>query len=298
MKNQFQQPRIQLLPSFSQNDIAVDVLRLDEVHPIISGNKLFKLQYYLQDAIANHHQTIVTFGGAFSNHIVATAAACNLHNLNSIGIIRGEAPQQLSHTLQQAKAFGMELYFVSRAAYKNKATIAANFAHKNVYQIAEGGFGNLGAKGAAGILKTVDTTSYTHIICACGTGTTLAGLVQSAQPHQQIIGINVLKGYENLKNDVVKIIDKNIATNNFIIHNDYHFGGYAKHTKHLINWMNALWQNENLPTDFVYTAKLFFAVKDLLAKKYFNNDSKILVIHSGGLQGNLSLEKGELLFTT
>jgi 1-aminocyclopropane-1-carboxylate deaminase len=296
MTSIFQRPHIQHLPSLSTKNIRVDVLRLDEIHPIISGNKWYKLQYYLLDAIENHYSSILTFGGAFSNHIVATAAACKLHHLNSIGIIRGEAPKELSHTLQQAKSFGMDLHFVSRDAYKNKTAIAENLPNKNTYQIPEGGFGNLGAKGAADILKITDTKIYTHIICACGTGTTLAGLIQSAQPHQQIIGINVLKGYENLKDDLLTIIDNGSSLNNFTIFNEYHFGGYAKHSKVLINWMNELWQNENLPTDFVYTAKLFFAVNDLVEKKHFTTNSQILVIHTGGLQGNLTLMKGCLLF--
>ncbi len=289
----FQQPHIQHLKSFNRNNINVDVLRLDTIHPIVSGNKWYKLQYYIQDAITKNYTTIVTFGGAYSNHIIATAFACKEFNLKSIGIIRGEKAPTLSHTLQQAKQYEMELHFVSREAYKYKNEIASKMSNDKHYIISEGGYGKLGATGAASILKTVDTTSYTHIICACGTGTMLAGIINAAQAHQAIIGINALKGYENIVEDINNICN---TKKEFTVMNNYHFGGYGKHPKDLISWMNTLWQTEQLPTDIVYTAKLFFATKDLIETDYFGADSKILIIHSGGLQGNLSLPKGTLLF--
>ena len=297
MNQLLNKPFIQTLQSFGATDnIGVDVLRLDAIHPVVSGNKWYKLQYYLQDAVEKKCNTIVTFGGAYSNHIVATAFACKQMNLRSIGIVRGEEAPTLSHTLQQAKNYGMELQFVSREAYKNKAAILAQFNDSNVYSIVEGGYGELGAKGASTILSIVDTANYTHIICACGTGTMLAGLVQSALPHQQVIGINVLKGYEKMYDDVCKILSNDNKHHPFTILNQYHFGGYAKHTKQLIDWMNELFIKENLPTDIVYTSKLFYAVNDLLQQQYFAANSKLLVIHSGGLQGNFSLENGVLLF--
>jgi 1-aminocyclopropane-1-carboxylate deaminase len=177
--------------------------------------------------------------------------------------------------------------------FKDKDSIALQFNDNNAYIISEGGFGILGAKGAGDILSVVDTSNYTHIICACGTGTMLAGIVEIAMPRQQVIGINVLKGYENIKEDVKKILTTN---KDFVVLNEYHFGGYAKHPISLTTWMNELWQKENLPTDIVYTAKLLFAVDDLINKNYFDLNSKVLVIHSGGLQGNSSLEKGTLLW--
>ena len=287
------QPHIQHLKSFNTNNVWVDVLRLDTIHPIVSGNKWYKLQYYLQDAITKKCSTIVTFGGAYSNHIIATAYACKEFNLKSIGIIRGEKAPTLSHTLQQAKKYEMELHFVSREEFKHKNEIASKLSNDRQYIISEGGYGVLGATGAASILKAVDTISYTHIICACGTGTMLAGIIKSAQAHQTIIGINALKGYELVVNDINSISNTN---KDFIVMNNYHFGGYGKHPKDLISWMNTLWQTEQLPTDIVYTAKLFFGTKDLIETNYFSADSKILIIHSGGLQGNLSLPKGTLLF--
>ncbi len=280
---------------FTQDKIEVDVLRLDKFHPIVSGNKWFKLQYYLQEATILQHNTIATFGGAFSNHIVATAFACKQNNFKSIGIIRGEEPKQLSHTLLAAKEYGMQLFFVDRSFYKTKQLPPA-IQQQNLYTIPEGGYGNHGAKGSATILQQIDYSKYTHIICACGTGTTLAGLVETALPHQKIIGINALKGYENIVNDVKIILNESIANKAFQINNNYHFGGYAKYNDTLIKFMNELWQTQQLPTDFVYTAKLFYAVKDMINKNEFEENSKILVIHSGGLQGNYSLPNKTLLF--
>lgn len=297
MQHILNKPFIQTLQYLKNADnIGVDVLRLDVVHPIISGNKWFKLQYYLQEAINQHCKKIVTFGGAYSNHIVATAFACKQMNLQSIGIVRGEAATNLSSTLQAAKNYGMHLQFVSREMYKNKTALLAQFNDSSIYSIAEGGYGKLGAKGAATILSCVDTSQYTHIICACGTGTTLSGLIKAALPHQHVIGINVLKGYENMEADIIKILDAKKKYQPFTILNQYHFGGYAKHSKQLIDWMNELYKKENLPTDIVYTSKLFYAVNNLLQQQYFAANSKVLVVHSGGLQGNLSLPNETLLF--
>lgn len=283
-----QQPFLQTLHSYSNSNIKVDVLRLDEVHPIVSGNKWYKLQYYLREALMNKHTAIASFGGAYSNHLVALAYACKSAGLKSIGVVRGEKPQHLSHTLQHAMQYGMQLQFVSREDYCNKKLLAQQLLHQH-YIIPEGGYGSLGAKGAATILQAVDTSSYTHIICACGTGTMLAGIAMVALPQQQVLGICVLKGYKNLENDVQEIMDDDKKAKPFSILHQYHFGGYAKHPQTLINFINELQTKENLPTDIVYTSKLFFAVKDLLQQHYFKNGTKVLVIHSGGLQGNGSL---------
>lgn len=294
MQLNFAQPFVQNIQSLSQNNISMDVLRLDAVHPVISGNKWFKLQYYLQDAIANNFDAILTFGGAFSNHIIATAAACKLHNLRSIGIIRGERGNKLSHTLSYAKNLGMELNFVSRDDYKSKKI--TNTDYKSFYLINEGGFGYLGAKGAATILQAVNTSQYTHILCACGTGTMLAGLAMALHPNQKLIGINVLKGYENLLKDAQNIVPADVNFSNVTVLHQFHCGGYAKHNNALIELMNNLWLQEKLPTDFVYTAKLFYAVEALLQQNYFEPDDRLLLIHSGGLQGNQSI-KDKLFFS-
>jgi len=276
----------------------VDVLRLDSIHPIISGNKWFKLKEYLSHAQQQNKKTIVTFGGAFSNHIVATAAACRLAGLKSIGIILGERPQRLSHTLADAILFGMDLFFVSREAYKEKQLpneILNSYVPEELYVINEGGYGIKGMEGAAAILQEADAATYTHIMAAVGTGTTLAGLTAAGSAHQKIIGISVLKNNFSLQNEIEALLPKEKQPQFQLLH-DYHGGGYAKQNKELFQFMNGWYTQTGVPTDFVYTAKLFFALQDLLGKSYFPTDSKILVIHSGGLQGNRSLPKGTLIF--
>jgi 1-aminocyclopropane-1-carboxylate deaminase len=280
---------------FSLKNSEANVLRLDAIHDIVSGNKFFKLKYYLQEAKNNNYTTIATFGGAFSNHIVATAFACKQLNVESIGIIRGEEPKQYSHTLQACKEFGMKLIFTERKEFDDKETIKQKFSNKNWYWINEGGYGIKGAEGAKDIFNWIDE-SYTHIVCTCGTGTMMAGLIKAAKPHQTIVGINVLKGYNNLIEDVKLLLTEEERKKKFIVMNDYHFGGYAKHPTELINFINSIWNEFSLPTDIVYTSKMMFAFFDLLKKDFFSPQSKIMLVHSGGLQGNFSLPTNTLVF--
>ena len=278
---------------FNDHAIDVSVLRLDKIHPVISGNKWFKLKYYLEDAVTQKKKNIITFGGAWSNHIVATAAACKLCGLNATGIIRGEEPATVSPTLKQAKEMGMQLIFISREDYKTKK-IPEIFSPDEYYLIPEGGYGQIGAKGAAEIYGHCDKENYTQILCAAGTGTMLAGLINEAMSQQKLTGISVLKNNDGLLENV-RCLLKNDSVNFQVIH-DYHFGGYAKHTDKLLNFMNKLYDQTGIPSDFVYTGKLFFAVNDLAEKKFFPKGSKLLLIHSGGIQGNASLDKGRLIF--
>ncbi|MBC7651031.1 MAG: pyridoxal-phosphate dependent enzyme [Deinococcales bacterium] len=272
--------------------LQLNILRLDELHPIVSGNKWFKLQLQLQDAIKKNHTSITTFGGAYSNHIVATAFACQKLRLNSAGIIRGDEPKTLNHTLLAARQFGMQLQFVSRKAYANKQQFITN---TNTYYINEGGYAVLGANGIAEITKWIDE-SYTHIVCAVGTGTMMAGLIKGVLPHQKVVGISVLKGNTTLLQQVKALLNEPEKDKQFELIDGYHFGGYAKHPQALISWMNMLYKQHQLPTDIVYTSKLLFAVTDLQKQEYFGEKSKIMVVHSGGLQGNLSLPAGTLVF--
>lgn len=296
MKKNIDKITIQPLPHFSNRGVLADILRLDLLHPVVSGNKWFKLQYYLADALDSGQATVATFGGAYSNHIVATAYAANEMGLKSMGYIRGEIPEKYNSTLSQAMDYGMELQFIERNAYRDKATIMQKEKLPGVYCIMEGGYGKTGAKGAGDIMAIADTQPYTDIVCAVGTGTMMAGLVQRAAPHQKITGISVLKNHLALKNEVKALLDEADKEKNFTILHDYHFGGYAKHPAELIAFMNTLWLTERLPTDMVYTAKLLFAVQDLINKDYFPAGSRLLLIHSGGLQGNNSLPAGSLLF--
>jgi 1-aminocyclopropane-1-carboxylate deaminase len=274
------------------NAIALDVLRLDLIHPVISGNKWFKLKYFLQDAQQNNATNIATFGGAWSNHIAATAFACKALGLKSIGVIRGEEPAKLSATLEQASANGMQLVFVSRENYRAKTAIMQ--ADPGWYWVPEGGFGRIGVAGAKEILSGVDDLqSYSHIVAAVGTGTMLAGLINSALPHQHIIGISSMKGNDELNKTVQSLT---IGSASFEINHDFHFGGYGKHPKQLIDFINEVYQQHQLPLDIVYTGKTFFAIKSLVEEKRFPRRSKILMIHSGGLQGNNSLPAELLAF--
>ncbi len=273
----------------------VDVMRLDLVHPVISGNKWYKLKGYLQEALTQNKKTILSFGGAYSNHIVATAAACAQYQLKSIGIIRGEKPKEVSHTLAQAEAYGMQLVFLSREDYRNRF-ISADLLHDNsVYLIEEGGYGINGTKGVTELFHDYELHNYTHIVAAVGTGTTLAGLIMGAGTDQQITGISVMKNNFSLEAEVRSLLPESKKQSFTIIH-DYHFGGYARNNLQLFSFINHWYEETKLPSDFVYTGKLFFAVDDLIKKEYFSPASKILVIHSGGLQGNLSLPKGTLIF--
>lgn len=271
-----------------------DVLRIDKIHATVSGNKWFKLKYSLQQATNLHKTTIVTAGGAYSNHLVATAYACNSMQLKCIGIIRGEQPATLSATLQECAALGMHFHFTDRASYTDSRKVFEQLNEPNAYFIEEGGSNHCGVKGASEIMQLAQQ-DYTHICCALGTGTMLAGLLQSAKPHQQIIGISALK--LSTGNSIEAFIDQ--STNNkknYTIYYDYHFGGYARKNTALIDFMNNFYTQTGIATDFVYTAKLFYAITDLAVKGHFPKGSKLLLIHSGGLQGNRSLPKSTLIF--
>lgn len=282
--------------AYRQKGIDVSVLRLDEIHPVVSGNKWFKLKAYLDDAARQQKKAILTFGGAYSNHIIATAAACAQHGFQSIGIIRGERPVVLSPTLQDALQYGMQLYFVSRETYRTKAVppeVYGVLKKEAIYEIAEGGYGNKGAEGSMDILKSGVAENFTHIIAAVGTGTMLAGLARAAAPHQQVIGVSVLKNNVSAQASIQKLIH---GSGVFRLIHDYYFGGYAKHTPQLLQFMNDWYSATGIPTDFVYTAKTFFAAEQLVAQEMFKPGSSVLLVHSGGLQGNRSLPRGALQF--
>jgi 1-aminocyclopropane-1-carboxylate deaminase len=288
---------VQSLTSFYNFHTTVDVLRLDTIDPVISGNKWYKLKEYLSDARTKNKNTLLTFGGAYSNHLIATATAASKAGLKSIGIVRGEQAMELSHTMKDAMAAGMHLYYISRQDYKDKMIpedVFNDFGENDLYIINEGGYGIKGMEGASSILDKVDTT-YTHIISAVGTGTTLAGLVNASSGEQKVIGISVMKNNLSLQNEINVLLPEEKKSHFTLFHN-YHFGGYARYTGELIDFMNKLFESTRVPTDFVYTGKVFFAVQDLLREAFFPDGSKLLIIHTGGLQGNLSLSKGTLIF--
>lgn len=288
--------RIQSLDDFdvSRPDIKIDVLRLDLIHPIVSGNKYFKLKYHIERVLNEKKKGIISFGGAYSNHLVATAYTCAANGLRSIGIVRGEEPVQLSPALTDAKAYGMELRFISRDKYKDKNIEFIN--DTDLLLVNEGGQSDEGIRGASEIIKLVPSERYTHIACSIGTGTMIAGIINSSSNRQQILGFSSLKIPDQQDNDLLKFINDSCTQKNYSIFYQYHFGGYAKKNNELLDFMNQFYTRWKIPTDFVYTGKLFYGITDLVTQGYFKETDSILVIHSGGLQGNRSMIKGVLKF--
>jgi 1-aminocyclopropane-1-carboxylate deaminase len=296
---EFKEPKIVELKDklFEKNGLQVSMLRLDVIHPVISGNKLFKLIYFLKEANEFVHKTIITFGGAYSNHLAATAFACGKMNLRSVGIVRGEEPKRLSHTLLFCLQHGMQLEFISRSLYKN---IDEEFFKelKNKYGehilIPEGGFSVKGKQGASLIDNYFSDKNFTHVCLPIGTATTFAGIVDSNKTETAIIGFGVLKNLDDIAERFEELKVPPSKKYSFI--GDYHFGGYAKETDELLSFINRFYSTHAIPLDFVYTAKMMFGMYDLISKKYFEPGSRILCIHTGGLQGNKSLSKESLLF--
>ncbi len=287
---------IQKLHSLSIKGVTTSILRLDLVHPIISGNKWFKLKFYIEEALKYKKHGIASFGGAYSNHIVALAYACNQKGLQSIGFIRGENPKLLSPTLITAASYGMKLHFISREMYSNKINLIEEYKKANWLLVNEGGYGLLGAEGAATITELYKKSNFSDIICSVGTGTMIAGIIKRCNENQQIIGISALKNNLSIQNEINELLSEADKKKKYLINHDYHFGGYAKYNERLINFMNNLWITEKIPTDIVYTGKLLFATTELINKDYFRPKSNLLIIHSGGLQGNSSLSNRQLLF--
>ncbi|MET0466797.1 MAG: pyridoxal-phosphate dependent enzyme [Chitinophagaceae bacterium] len=274
--------------------IGVWVLRLDKLHPVVSGNKWFKLRFYLAEAVSQKKKGIVTFGGAWSNHIVAAAAACREAGLEAIGIIRGEEPTQWSQALLDAEQEGMQFHFTSRTSYKEKHVPPALGIDPAEYVLVpEGGYGPLGVQGAATIAE-IPRDHFTHYICSVGTGTMIAGLINAVPPSATVTGISALKNNHSLEQMIKAQLQPGHA--DWTLLHDYHQGGYARHNAALLRFMNDFYAETGIPSDFVYTGKLFQAVDDLANSSFFPAGSRVLVIHSGGLQGNRSLPKGTLNF--
>lgn len=274
------------LMATSNAQVELHVRREDLLHPEISGNKYRKLFYNLMQAAQEGHDTLLTFGGAFSNHIAATAAAGRDKGFRTIGIIRGEelAGEPASNpTLNAAMDYGMQLKFVSREMYRIKETPAFMQELKRefgrYYLLPEGGTNTLGVKGCGEILKVKDTR-YDVICCSVGTGGTLSGLINASGPHQRLIGFPALKG-NFLKKDIRSFARKD----NWDLETGYHFGGYAKINKTLVAFINTFRKETGIPLDPVYTGKMLYGVLALIGKGSFANGTRILAIHSGGLQG-------------
>ena len=288
-------------PFLNSAGVQLYVKRDDLLHPEFGGNKWRKLKYNLLYAQQNNYHTLLTFGGAWSNHIYATAAAGKHFGFNTIGIIRGEKSTTPSKTLIFAEKCGMRLHYVSRAEYKQKnqnqflQKIKKQF--NNPYILPEGGSNQLAMKGCEEIIDEINiamTDPFDVICCASGTGATLAGLINKTKAEQTAIGFSALKNGEFLVNDINALLEKNIAENqisnarrnNWRIETEFHFGGYAKINPQLTQFMQEFQAQYNIPLDAVYTGKMFYGLLKLIGRKHFPPGSKIIAIHSGGLQGN------------
>ncbi len=273
-------------------EIQLSVLREDLNHPFISGNKLRKLKYNLIQAKKENKNTLLTFGGAYSNHIYATAAAGKEFGFKTIGVIRGEelAHKTLNPTLQFAKDCGMELFFVSRSQYREKNNEAFQTQLKqqfgqNFHLLPEGGTNELAVKGCEEILSS-RTDTFDFICAAVGTGGTLSGLIRATKPHQKVLGFPALKKSDFLHSDIQKYSSKT----NYDFINAYHFGGYGKFSPELLSFVTEFNKTHNIPLEPVYTGKMMYGLFDLIQKNYFAPNSKILAIHTGGLQGNKGIK--------
>lgn len=272
-----------MLPNSS---VKLFIRREDLIHPFVSGNKFRKLKYNLEFAKKNNFKKLLTFGGAFSNHIAAVAFAGKANEFETIGIIRGnELASEINSnpTLKFAQDCGMKFEFVSREEYRQKTTDEfiekLKIKYQEFFLIPEGGTNDLAIKGCEEIITNEDA-AFDFICCAIGTGGTISGIINSSLSNQKVLGFPSLKG-EFLKKDICKFAKKD----NWNIVSDYHFGGYGKVSNELINFINDFNEKYNIPLDPIYTGKMVFGVIELINKNYFPKNSKILMIHTGGLQG-------------
>ncbi len=292
MKSHFKKPFLEVIyyPNWNKKELTVSVLREDLVHPYISGNKWRKLKYNIIDFNNSEKKTLLTFGGAFSNHLVATSAFSNENGINAIGIVRGENAD--NNYLNFIRKMGMKLHFISRQEYKTKNSeefiknilkellgkkLINDF--KEVFILPEGGSNSSAVKGAGEIMIDIPS-EYNYIACACGTGATVAGISKKLLPHQKVIGIAVLKANGYFEKEIERLGGD---LTNIILNYDYHFGGYAKKNNLLLDFCDDFILKTKIPIEPVYTGKLFYAINDLIKNDYFKKGSKVTLIHTGGV---------------
>ncbi len=302
-------PPIQQINSEIARHAGVDlyVLRLDLMHPWVNGNKWFKLKYNLLEAKEKDFTTLLTFGGAYSNHIYATAAAGNLFGFRTIGVIRGEERLPLNPTLSFAVQQGMQLVYLNREMYRQRNTPALEEYLQQrfgeVFVIPEGGSNLNGVRGCTEIIdRAMPTAGYAfdHICVACGTATTLAGIALSLHEGQRAIAFPVLKNGAFLAQEIESLLTNYLASGSPAPYTspaswelvcDYHFGGYAKVNNDLLSFSQQFTEEHGVPLDYVYTAKMFYGVMDLLKQGFFSRGDSLLLVHTGGLQGNVGMEE-------
>jgi 1-aminocyclopropane-1-carboxylate deaminase len=279
-------PLNQLLPLQLPDGITLWLKRVDQVHPQVLGNKFYKLKNNLIEARRQGQQTLLTFGGAYSNHIAAVAAAGQAKGFNTIGIIRGEELADKvadNSVLAQAAAQGMQLHFVSRSHYRSKsdsafiAELHAQFG--DFYLLPEGGTNALAVQGCSEILTPQDKHDFDVLCCAVGTGGTIAGIIESSHPSQRVLGFPALK-----RNFLQPDIAQWTMRDNWDLCLDYHFGGYAKSTPALLAFVEDFQRQTGIVIEPIYTGKMLYGILDLIGQGYFPPRSRILAIHTGGVR--------------
>ncbi|MEO6168011.1 MAG: pyridoxal-phosphate dependent enzyme [Chitinophagales bacterium] len=277
-------------PLLASKQVQVFMKRDDLLHPQVSGNKWRKLKYNLKKAKVKGNQTLLTFGGAYSNHIFAVAAAGKEFRYKTIGIIRGEKPDPLNETLSFAIACGMQLDFISRTSYGEKEephfikSLHEQFG--DFYLLPEGGTNGLAVKGCEEIIAEIEV-DYNYLCCSCGTGGTLSGLIAGDQGTHKLLGFSALRGLRDLEGKIEELVTgySNHQFSNWSINHDYHFGGYAKVNALLFSFIREFYLTQNILLDPVYTGKMMFGIYDLVRNNFFMKGSVIIAIHTGGLQG-------------
>lgn len=288
--------RNQLICKDANSGIELWIKREDEIHPVISGNKFRKLKYNMLEALSRGEDKLLTFGGAFSNHIPAVAEAASIFDVKCIGVIRGDELQhkqskllQQNATLAFAHQKGMQFYFETRENYRLKHTTAQIEKYNNLfgktYFIPEGGTNNLAIEGCKEIVVKEDA-NFDFICCSAGTGGTAAGIIEASLPHQKTIAFSALKG-DFLSEEIKKWTTKS----NWCLQTDFHFGGYAKVSNELIQFINQFYIQYKIPLDPVYTGKMLFGLFQLIKTGYFSENTRILAIHTGGLQAIESMNQ-------
>lgn len=279
-------------PILDKAGVRLLVKREDLNHPLVSGNKWWKLKYNLEEAARQNRKMLLTFGGAYSNHIFATAAAARECGFESTGIIRGEETLPLNNTLSFAQNKGMKLHYVSREDYRDKKSPAfVKELHErfgDFYLIPEGGTNELAVKGVTEFAQALET-DFNYLCCPVGTGGTLAGLINGLPEDKIVIGFSSLKGGDFLHDEVRKWLK--VKTLNWQILTGYDFGGYGKVPDKLISFQREFESDRNISLDLIYGAKMMYGVLDLASKNYFRRGSTLLALHTGGLQGNASLTR-------
>ena len=272
-----------------EKNIQLYIKRDELIHPVIQGNKWRKLKYNLLEAKKSGKNTLLSFGGAYSNHLHALAAAGKLYGFNTIGIIRGEAPAELNPSLRDMLEWNMQLEFIRRIDYKQKtsAAFAQKLKHQfgDVFLIPEGGNNPAGIKGCGELLHELDDI-YDHICCEVGSGTMLSSLIlHNQQANTRFTGFAVMKN-QQLEQDIKHTLSQHPAVNTqWQLNHDYHFGGFAKTDSQLNDFIKDFKRQHDVQLEPVYSGKMLYGILDLVKNNHYKPGTKILAIHGGGLQG-------------